>query len=132
LKTLPVWLKLTLGTGVPFLVTIFLPPPGNEPDMIMGGMAAFFTGPLLLRHRAGGPLWKRATLAVLGIVLVFAALLGSSLLLPEAIKRNLAAGFFRYLLIGYAGVVLAPWLGRLLRLAPTAPRPAEVESRLQR
>jgi membrane-associated phospholipid phosphatase len=120
LGALPTWLKLALGLAVPFLLVIFLPPPGLEPDLILGGLAAFLTAPLLVSHRAEGPLWKRITLAVLGVVLVFAALFASSLLLPDAIKREPAFGFFRYLLIGYAGLVLAPWLGRILSLAPQA------------
>ena len=89
-------------------------------------MAAFITGPVLLRHRAGGAWWQRTLLVVLGIVLVFAFLLGSSLLLPEAIKRSPLGGFVRYLILGYVGVLLTPWLGRKLGIAfEPERRPAE-------
>ena len=112
---------LVLGIAVPFVVHLSVPHffphlTFAESDLLMGGLAAFLTGPTLYPYRVPGALWRRVLLAVLGIVLVFAFLLGSSLLLPEAVKRNAVVGFLRYLTLGYMGVVVAPWLGRQLRL----------------
>lgn len=124
-----------LGIAVPFALHIVMPLISNtfvfnESDLLLGGLAAFITGPTLLRHQAGGTWWQRVTLVLLGIVLVFAFLIGSSLLLPEAIKRNPVGGFVRYLTLGYVGVLLTPWLGRHFGIAlkpdlePDQPRAA--------
>jgi len=123
LRELSKGVRLALGLLLPFALLLLLPPPGQEPDLIMGALAAFLTGPLLMPYAATGPVWKRVLLALLGVVLVFGALIGSSLLLPEAVKRNPVGGFLRYLFIGYVGVVLTPWLGARVRLvAPPARR----------
>ena len=116
--------RLIIGLGIAVPLTLHLVMPlvsstfvFNESDLLLGGMAAFITGPVLLRHRAGGAWWQRLSLVVLGIVLVFAFLIGSSLLLPEALKRNPLGGFVRYLTLGYVGVLLTPWLGRRIGIA---------------
>jgi membrane-associated phospholipid phosphatase len=119
LRRVPKGLRLALGLLVPLLLMLLLPPPGQEPDLITGGLAAFLTAPLLLPYRSPRPLWKRLAVALVGIVLVFAVLSASSLLLPEAFKRNPLGGFVRYLLIGYVGLLLTPWLAQRSRLAPT-------------
>ena len=112
----PVWMVLLAGIAVPLI--LHLRYPTADSALILGALAAFVTGPFLFKHTAPQIWWKRVVLALLGVVLVFAALTGSSLLLPEAVKRHPLGGFVRYLLLGYAGTVLVPWLGRVTRLSP--------------
>jgi len=85
---------------------------------ILGGLAAFITGPALIKHHVPKDTLRKILLIVLGIGLVFGALIGSSLLLPEELKRNFLVGFFRYLIIGWVGTLVVPWLAKLIRLAP--------------
>lgn len=86
--------------------------------MLLGAFAAFAVGPELVRHDTSGPVAGRAVLAVIALALVFAALFGSSALLPEDVKRNAVWSFVRYFLIGCVGTVLVPWLGRVTGLVP--------------
>jgi len=117
-RRVPKGVRLVLGLAVPLLLMLLLPPPGQEPDLITGGLAAFLTAPLLLPYAPPRPLWRRLAVALVGIVLVFAALSASSLLLPEAFKRDPLGGFVRYLLIAYVGLLVTPWLAQQARLAP--------------
>ncbi len=119
--TPPLWLTLVLGIGAPLAFHLFLPVPSSE--LLMGGLAAFFTAPALVPYRADAPLWRRALVALLGLVLVFAVLVGSSLLLPEAVKRDPVGGFVRYLALGYTGLALTPLLARAARLTPRRAKP---------
>ena len=114
--------RLTLGFLIPLVLMLVLPPPGQEPDLILGALAAFCTAPLLFPYTPPRALWARLAVAVVGISLVFAALSASSLLLPEMVKRNPLGGFTRYLLISYVGLLLTPWLARRVRLAPVRTR----------
>ena len=123
----PLWLevrhisrgvRLTLGFLVPLFLMLLLPPPGQEPDLILGALAAFCTAPLLVPYTPPRAFWARLAVAFVGIVLVFAALSASSLLLPEVIKRNPFGGFTRYLLLSYIGLLVTPWLAQRVRLAP--------------
>jgi membrane-associated phospholipid phosphatase len=112
---LPWWVILLLGLAIPLALNIFLPSP--ESGLLTGAFAAYMTAPLLLEHKAPKILWKRIALALLGVVLVFAFLLGSSVLLPEEFKRDPIGSFVRYLLLGYVGLLLTPWLGRIMDLS---------------
>ncbi len=114
---------IALGLVVPFGVHLLL--PTEDSGLLLGALSAFAVGPELVRHDTGGPVLGRAALAAVALALVFAALLGSSALLPEDLKRNAAASFLRYLLIGGIGTVLVPWLGRVTRLTPRRAGPAE-------
>ncbi|HLV12711.1 MAG TPA: phosphatase PAP2 family protein [Trueperaceae bacterium] len=109
-----------LGLVLPFGLHL-LAPTANS-DLLLGGLAAFAVGPELIRHDTSGPVAGRVALSALALVLVFGALLGSSALLPEEVKRAPVASFLRYLLIGGVGTVLVPWLGRVTRLTPRAAR----------
>jgi membrane-associated phospholipid phosphatase len=111
---LPYTLIFILGLGIPLALHYFFPTP--ESELLMGAFAAYATAPMLFKHHPPKTLWKKIVLALLGIILVFAFLLGSSALLPENIKRDPIGGFVRYLLLGYIGLLVAPWLGRLLHL----------------
>ncbi len=107
-------LLLLLGLTLPFLLHLFLPTEDSE--KLLGSLAAFITGPTILRHRAKGGIVPRFLTALLGLVLVFGVLVGSSLLIPESIKSNVNFGFLRYLIIGYTATLLAPWLAKRIGL----------------
>ncbi|HEX7023142.1 MAG TPA: phosphatase PAP2 family protein [Trueperaceae bacterium] len=115
----PAWLMLMLGFGLPLVLVLLVPVPKGA--MMFGGFAAFATGPVLVRHEAPQAWWRRTAVALVGLILVFVVLLGSSILLPEAVKDLPLVGFVRYLLIGYAGVVLTPWLVRRAGLIGAGP-----------
>ncbi len=116
---LSVFLGILVPLAVHLLVPLTLPQLSfAESDLLMGGLAAFVSGPALHPYRAPRALWRRIAVTLLGVVLVFAFLLFSSALLPETLKRDPFGGFFRYLVLGYVGVLLTPWLGRALRLTP--------------
>lgn len=126
----PVWATLDrfsrpgralVGVLVPLALLLVLPPPGLEVDLILGGMAAFLSAPLLLPYMPPKALWRRVVVALMGLLLVFGVLMASSVLLPEAWKRELLVGFVRYLLLGYVGLYVVPWLAQRLGLAPTVP-----------
>ena len=117
----PLWLTLLLGVGVPFAFHLLLPVPSSE--LLMGGLATFLTAPALAPYRSDAPPWRRFLVTLLGLVLVFAVLVGSSLLLPETLKRDPVAGFVRYLVIGYTGLALTPLLARAIRLTPRRAKP---------
>jgi membrane-associated phospholipid phosphatase len=123
LKRIPRTLRVGLGLLVPLFLMVLLPPPGQEPDLILGALAAFLTAPLLAAYTPPPALWRRLLVALAGVALVFALLSASSLLLPEAVKRDPLGGFARYLLIAYGGLWLTPRLAQRLGLAPRpAPR----------
>lgn len=107
-------LLLAAGAGGPLVVHLAL--PVTDSALLMGGLAAFVTAPLMLRYQPPVGAARRAVAAGLGLVLVFGALLGSSYLLPEAVKQVAVVGYVRYLLIGYVGLVLAPYLVRRVGL----------------
>jgi membrane-associated phospholipid phosphatase len=112
---IPWWVTLILGISIPLALNIFLPSP--ESGLLTGAFSAYMTAPLLLEHQAPKILWKRIVLALFGVVLVFAFLFSSSLLLPEEFKRDPIGSFVRYLLLGYVGLLLTPWLARLVGLS---------------
>ena len=97
---------------------------GLEADLLMGGLAAFLSAPFLLPYKPSPTVWRRLAVFALGVVLVFGVLAGSSLLLPEDLKRTPVIGFVRYLLLGYTGLLLTPWLAQRFRLAPLPAKPA--------
>lgn len=112
LDRLPLALVLSLGLLVPLALHLLL--PVNDSDLLLGGLAAFLTGPWLVPYRVPSRWWQRALLALLGVVLALSLLTASSLLLSDAVKDHPLGGFLRYLLLGYAGVLLVPALGRAL------------------
>ena len=109
------WISL-LGIALPLALHLLLPTP--ESALFMGAAAAFVTGPEWVRHETRGPWFGRAGLAVIGIAVVFGVLAGTSAVIPDDLRHSAVGSFFRYLLVGYAGTVLVPWLGRILRLTP--------------
>ena len=115
-------LRVAVGLVTPLVLLLALPPPGLEVSLIMGALAAFGSAPLLMPYTPPKGLWQRLLVAVTGIVLVFAALSASSLLLSEAVKRSDLGGFFRYVVIAYIGLYLTPWLAQTVHLAPKPPK----------
>lgn len=107
---------VALGLGVPLALHLLLPTAGS--GLYMGALAAFVIGPELVRHNTSGPLGGRLVLVVIGLVLAFGALMGSSAAIPDAIRHSAVGSFVRYLLIGAVGVMLVPLIGRWLRLVP--------------
>lgn len=105
-----------LGLLVP--LSVHLVHPVTNSALLMGGLAAFLTAPMLIRHQPPRQAGRRVAVAAIGLVLVFAVLLGTSVLLPDAVKADPLVGFVRYLLVGYVGLALAPYLARLVGLSP--------------
>ena len=111
-----------LGLALPFALHLALPTENS--GLFMGALAAFLVFPELVPHRTDGPALGRAVLTVIGLALVFGALLGSSALVPDALRHSPVGSFVRYLLVAAVGALLVPLLGRWLRLVPTSGRPA--------
>lgn len=111
--------RIALGAALPLAFHLVL--PTDESGLLLGSFAAFAVGPELVRFEAGGPLRARALLALLALALVFAALFGSSAALSEDVKRLPLVSFSRYLVIGGLVTIVAPLLGRALRLVPASP-----------
>lgn len=107
---------IALGIAVPLALHVLLPTP--ESGLFMGAAAAFVTGPQFVRYEAHGAWWRRAAMGALGVAVVFAALAGTSAAVPDEIRHGVVGSFFRYLLVGYAGTVVMPLVGRVTRLAP--------------
>ena len=120
-STVPFWPAFVAGLALPLAANVWVPPPGDHSGMLMGGLAAFLTAPMLWRHEPPAQLWRKVLLVVLGIVLALGLLTASSLALPEAVKRDAVGGFVRYLLLGYVGLIVTPWLARVLRLQRARP-----------
>lgn len=86
--------------------------PTADSGLIAGALAGFGTGPLVVRHRVPRSRPRRAAVAALGLVLVFAWLLGTSVALPEAVKDHAAIEPLRYFALAWMGLVVAPLLAR--------------------
>ncbi|MEZ4630297.1 MAG: phosphatase PAP2 family protein [Deinococcales bacterium] len=107
------------GLILPLALHYILPVESSE--MLMGALAAFIIGPSLVKHHNDNThigLGARVFCVVLGLALVFGVLVGSSLLLPEALKRHHLIGFIRYLVIGLMATLVTPYLARLFRIMP--------------
>lgn len=107
------------GLVVPLAVQLVM--PIEDSGILLGGLAAFIAGPALIRHETRGPLLGRLVLGGIAIALVFGVLMGSSVLLSEAVKDSALGSFFRYLVLGLCGTVLVPYIGRLTGLTPAVP-----------
>ncbi len=114
--TLPTWMLVVLALVVPFTLHVLAPTP--ESDLLAGALAALVIGPALLPHRTDGPVLGRVITAVIGVVLAFTVLMATSLYLSEEIKRDPVGGYVRYVVLGLAGLLVAPWIGRVLGLTP--------------
>ena len=114
-------LAVLLGVALPLALHGAFPTP--ESDLVTGTLAALTVAPMLLRHRTDGPLLGRLAVAIVGLVLAFTVLVASAELLPEAIKRHPVGGYLRYVVLGLAATVFAPFIGQAFGWAPAARRP---------
>lgn len=106
-------LQLLGGIGLPLALQLAL--GRQESVLLLGTLAAFMSAPALYRHQPPRTLSAKVALALLGLAVVFGALY----LLPGALPGPLGS-FIGYLLLGYSGLLLAPYLGRQLGLAHAA------------
>ncbi len=113
-------LLVLAALAVPFTLHLVAPTP--ESDLLAGALGALVLGPTLLRHRTDGPIPGRVLVALIGVGLAFTVLFATSVYLPEDVKRDPVAGYLRYLSLGLAAFLLAPWVGRVFGLVPGASR----------
>lgn len=116
-------LPLRMAGWVAGPLAVHLVWPTTDSGLIAGALAGFATGPEVVRYRPTGSAWRRAGIAALGLALVFAWLLGTSVALPEAAKDHALVAPLRYFVLAWMGVVAAPWLAMRLGWMPR-PRPA--------
>lgn len=99
--------QLLLWVALPLAAHLLLPTANS--GVVAGGMAGFGTAPMLFRHRPSGGVARRAALAAAGLVAVFAWLLATSVLLPEAVKDHALVAPARYWILAWLGLVAVPW-----------------------
>lgn len=116
----PPWLTVLLGLSIPLAIHLLW--PTADSNIILGSIAAFIAGPALVGHNTGGPVLGRAVVTLVGVVLAFGYLFGSSAILSDAIKDHALWGFVRYLLLGAIATILVPWIGRAVGLTPERKR----------
>tara|TARA_B100000686_G_C16664435_1_gene902803 strand:- start:63 stop:932 length:870 start_codon:yes stop_codon:yes gene_type:complete len=109
------WWGFALGLFLPFLAHLVF--TTTDSHVILGGLAGFLTGPMLVKHQLPDSFWARIIVVGLGLVMVFGYLFGTSLLLSEVIKDDVLLGFIRYLILAYVGIVLVPLIGRIWGLS---------------
>jgi membrane-associated phospholipid phosphatase len=120
---LNLWQQLLLAMGVPLLLLLL----GHSAEALTSSGTLFGAGVGLVFARryvsfsVSGPWWHRAVRFLIGIIVLFALYLGLKAVFPPG---GTVAGdifrFLRYALIGGWLVLGAPWLFRLMRLAPAA------------
>ncbi|MEM6428823.1 MAG: phosphatase PAP2 family protein [Deinococcota bacterium] len=124
LAALPKAAQIAVALVLTLLLQMLFPTADSE--VMLGGAAAFAIAPFLVKYRVPKKLPAKVIIVMMGLVAAFAVLLGSSVLLPEALKRNDAVGYVRYLFIGLSGVAFVPWLaGRLGLAQPAEPLASE-------
>jgi membrane-associated phospholipid phosphatase len=106
-------LQIVLAVAIP--LALHLLAPTDNSGMLLGGLSGFLLAPLLYDYKLPRTAAGRVLVTLLGLILVFTALLGSSSLLPEDFKSSAPGGFLRYLLIALIGVVGTPALFGILR-----------------
>jgi len=82
--------------------------------VVMGAVAGYLVTALWYRHQVWGRPIVRVAQAAFGLALLFALLLGSSALLPEAFKANPFGSYTRYLALTLVALIGVPWLNRRL------------------
>ncbi len=127
LAELSLGMQMLLALAVP--VVLLLIHPVKDTTTALATLAGAGAG-LALTHRyapfsARGPWWQRALRFLIGSVVVFALYLGLKVVFPgEGSALYLVFRFLRYWLIGVWVSFGAPWLFRLLHLAPETERRA--------
>lgn len=105
---MPTVVTVVLFVVLPLALHVVLPTPDS--GRLAGAFAGIATAPLLVPHRPRGSVAARIGLAIFGLALALGWLLGTSALVPEAVKDHVFVAPLRYLLVAWCGVVLAPWL----------------------
>jgi membrane-associated phospholipid phosphatase len=123
LSGLNLWLQILIAVGVPLL--LLLSDNSNEAVTSSGtlfgiGVGLAF-GRRYLSFSVSGTWWLRAVRFITGFVVVLALYLGLKAVFPsDSTALGPVFRFLRYALIGGWITLGAPWLFRLMRLAPGA------------
>ncbi len=119
--------QLLLAVAVPAVLLSTNPTESNA--MAMGTLVGAGVGvSLLYRYvpfSVSGPGWQRIVRLLLGGAILVLLYAGVAMLLPgEESSLHLLSQFFLFGLVGLWTTLGAPWLFKVLRLAPGPPRPA--------
>jgi len=123
LSGLNIWPQLLLAVGI--AAVLLLIDRSNEALTASGTLFGATIG-LVLAHRyvsfsVRGQWWQRAVRFIIGIIILFGLYLGLKTVFPaDGTAMGAAFRFLRYSLLGVWLVLGAPWLFRLMRLAPAA------------
>jgi len=126
LVNLNLWIQILVALVL--AVVLFLVHPAKNVASAMGTLAGAGVG-LALTHRyvsfgVSGTWWQRTLRFLIGSLIVFALYVGLKLILPgEESGFYLPFRFIHYGLIGIWITLGAPWLFRLLKLAPQSEVP---------
>lgn len=123
LSGLNMWLQLLLAVGVSAILLIFN--RSNEAltcvGTLFGAAAGLVFAIRYVSFSVSGPWWRRVLRFLIGIIVVFALYLGlKAAFPPDGTAAGAVFRFVRYALLGIWLVLGAPWLFRLMRLAPAA------------
>lgn len=123
LAGLNLWLQLLIAIGVPVLLLLL----DHSTDALTSSGTLFGMGVGLVFARryvsfsAVGPWWQRLVRFLAGIIVLLALYLGlKAVFPPDGSATGALFRFLRYGLIGAWVIIGAPWLFRLIRLAPAA------------
>ncbi len=123
LSGLNMWLQLLLAAGVTVVLLLI----DRSTDALTGSGILFGAAAgLVLARRyvsfsVSGPWWQRLVRFLIGIIVLFGLYLGlKAVFPPDGTAAGAMFRFLRYALIGVWLVLGAPWLFRLMRLAPAA------------
>ena len=106
---------LQLGAALAFPCLILLVSPDVDEYQVkttasmMGMGAGFVVERRWIGFDSGGSLWKRANRLLVGMGIMVALHQGLGLLEADT-DQALAFGFFRYVIVGLGGALIAPWL----------------------
>lgn len=123
LAGLNIWLQLLLAVGI--TAVLLLIDRGSEALTASGTLFGLTAG-LVFAHRyvsfgVGGPWWQRVIRFVIGAIILIGIYSGlKAVFPPDGTPLGAAFRFIRYTLLGAWLVLGAPWLFRLMRLAPAA------------
>ncbi len=124
--------QLILAVAVPVLLLLLHPAdteglyPAEGAITPMSALVGFGIGLVMerawVRFKVDGEWWRRGLRYLVGVLLVAIVYLGPRLILPEEMPYGLEATvrFVRYVLVGWVGAFLGPWLFVRLRLAEQA------------
>jgi membrane-associated phospholipid phosphatase len=108
-------IHLQLGAALAFPCLILLLSPGVEEYQVkttasmMGMGAGFVVERKWIGFDSGGSFWKRANRLLVGMVIMIALHQGLGLLEADT-NYALVFGFFRYVIVGLGGALVAPWV----------------------